>query len=326
MLGIPNSLTSGVLYPREPIWGIGGTGQELAIKSGAGRLFYVDSGHADANDNNDGLEPNHPKATLASAIASPFLSNYDTIFVSGTVTESIVTPDYVTGPSYVRIVGTGVSQFGPQWDSGAADAPCLDLRAPGWRIEGFRFYGPTTEACIQLRHTDTGANDIAIRTIIKDCYFDGSPNTTALYGIETHGCYDVWVVGCQFAFFHNGGGTGVAIRSGTTPLAIPYRNKIIGCQFYENDNHVYVGMNASIVQDNVFQAAGKVYSATIKLRTTDAGGDGNNNLVVGNYLPGDYSVAGGYVGAATDEWIGNFASDIAEAEVGDNGITILPPA
>jgi len=315
MLGIPDVLTSGAHYPRAGIWGIAGTARELAIKSGAGRVFFVDPSHANANDNNDGLDPDYPKATLTSAVTSSLISSYDTVFVVSDLTESVVTPDYETGPNYINIVGVG-----PE----AADEPCLDLRAVGWRIEGLRFYGPQEAAAVELRHTDSGENDIAIRTIIKDCLFDGL--SEGLYGIGTHGCYDVWIVGCSFCYFHQDDSSGCAIQGLTTPLAIPYRNRIIGCQFYENDNHVYCGMNASIVQGNTFQAAGKEYSPTIILSTEDAVGDGNNNMVWGNFFPGDYSVAGGYVGGATDEWQGNFASDTDEAEVGDNGLTIAIPS
>jgi hypothetical protein len=51
------------------------------------------------------------------------------------------------------------------------------------------------------------------------------------------------------------------------------------------------------------------------------------NQIVGNFLDGDYSNAGGYTAgsAGTDNWLGNFAFDIAEAEVGDNAVTIAAP-
>jgi len=38
------------------------------------------------------------------------------------------------------------------------------------------------------------------------------------------------------------------------------------------------------------------------------------------------SFAGGYISGANDMWVGNIAEDTAEAEVGDNGITIAIPA
>lgn len=46
--------------------------------------------------------------------------------------------------------------------------------------------------------------------------------------------------------------------------------------------------------------------------------------------PGQWGVsgsdAGGYISGANDMWVGNIAEDTAEAEVGDNGITIAIPA
>jgi len=52
------------------------------------------------------------------------------------------------------------------------------------------------------------------------------------------------------------------------------------------------------------------------------------NQVVGNYFDGDYSNTGGYYANAANPgmWVGNIAEDVAEAEVADNGFTILPPA
>ncbi len=58
--------------------------------------------------------------------------------------------------------------------------------------------------------------------------------------------------------------------------------------------------------------------------TVDGGGDAN--VVTGNWFGGDYSNTGGYAANETDMWTGNYAEDVAEAEVGDNGLTIAQPA
>jgi len=318
---------------REPVWGIAGTGREGRVVKGDLQVFYVDSGHANANDANEGLDPEYPLATIQELInrslgtgtlSAPALQSYDTIYVSGTVSEDVVTGDYTQMPSYVSIIGVGPSRYSPAWEGDDASTPSLDLRCVGWRVSGFRFYGKTGAAAIVLRHTDTGANDIAIRTVIDGCYFDGL--TTGLYGIETHGCYDVWVKDCTFSLWHNAGGTACGLISTTTPLAIPYRQHVVNCQFYDNDNHLDCAMNGSFVRGCTFQQVGYAYTATVSLRTSQGGNPGDDNVISGNVLTGDYSVAGGYTGGAADIWIGNFADDVAEAEVGDNGITILPPA
>lgn len=287
-------------------------------------ILYVDSGHGNADDNNDGTDPNYPKATVQSAVDSSLLTSYSEIRVSGTVSEDVITPDYVTGPNYVWLRGMGISRYSPAWEGDDASTASLDMRAVGWRVSGFRFYGKTSAACIELRHTDSGANDIAIRTIIEDCYFDGL--TTGETGIESHGCYDVWVVNCTFALWNNAGNTAACMRVTTTPLAIPYRNYILGNKFHDSDNGVIWNSNGSFFQGNMFQPTGYAYSMVQVLNTAIAGPSGDDNIVWENCFPGNYSIAGGYRAGAADAWLGNWADDIAEAEVADNGITILPPA
>jgi hypothetical protein len=116
------------------------------------------------------------------------------------------------------------------------------------------------------------------------------------------------------------------MRVRNCPTAIPYRNFILGNYFYDNENGVYWPCNGSIFRGNVLQKAGFAFTMTTVLATNDGAGAGEGNVVAQNVLTGDYSIVGGYRGGATDIWIGNFADDVAEAEVADNGLTILPPA
>lgn len=304
--------------------GVPGSDVSLGLRTvPQSKVLYVDVNHPDASDAHDGTDPDHPLATVQEAV-DKLEHNYDMIVVRSMGAESVVTPDYTDTFSYVTIIGAGTSRYAPAWESAAAATPCLDLRAVGWRIQGFRFYGPTQAACIELHHTDLTGNDIAIRTIIEDCYFDGL--TTGRYGILSHGCYDVWVVNCTFSLFHNAvAGGAVAMIVTTTPLAIPYRNHIVGCKFYDNDNHVIWPCNGSFVYGCMFQPVGYAYAATQVLNTSIVGNPGDDNVVFGNCMPGDYSIAGGYRPGAADAWLGNWADDVAEAEVGDNGITIARP-
>lgn len=286
-------------------------------------VMYVDNGYADASDSNDGIDPMAPKATVQSAVNSTLLTPYSTIVVSGDVAEDVITPDYVTGPNYITILGGGVSRYSPAWTGAAAGTSGLDMRAVGWRVQGFRFYGKTGASCVVLRHTDSGANDIAIRTVITDCYFDGL--TTGLYGLESHGCYDVWVVNCTFKLWNNVANTATGMIVTTTPLAIPYRNHIIGNVFEDSDNGMMWPSNGSLFAHNYVKPTGYAYTMVQAFNTSLVANPGDDNLVVGNFFGGDYSIAGGYRGGAADEWFGNFSPDIAEAEVSASGITILPP-
>lgn len=287
-------------------------------------VLYVDSGYATADDNNVGTDPLYPLATVQAAVDSPLLTSYSEIRVNGTVSEDVVTPDYATGPNYVWLRGQGISGYSPAWEGDDASTASLDMRAVGWRVSDFRFYGKTSAACIELRHTDSNANDIAIRTVIHNCLFDGL--TTGRYGIWSHGCYDVWIIDCVFQLWHNAvGGGAIPLWANTTPLAIPYRNHIIGCQFWDSDNGAVFPCNGSEWHDNMFQPVGYAYSMTQVLNTSVGGNPGDDNVLWGNVFPGDYSIAGGYNPGAADEWLGNWASDTAEGEVGDNGITVGRP-
>ena len=310
-------------YPGQ--WGVPGSDNNLGLRSWSqSKVMYVDYAHAAANDSNDGTDPNFPLSTIQAAIGK-LEHNYDVIRVRSINSsgESVVTPAYNATYSHVTIEGIGDTPYAPSWISAAVNTPCLDLRAVGWRIRGFRFYGPTGAACIELRHTDSGANDIAIRTIIEDNLFDGL--TVGLAGIITHGCYDVWIRNNIFQLFHNAGGTAACISLGVAPLAIPYRCHIIGNVFWDCDNGVDHPCNGCEIAQNRFQPVGYAYTMTTVLRTNTIANPGDDNIVWGNVMPGDYSIVGGYVPGAADTWIGNMADDTAEAEVGDNGWTIARP-
>jgi hypothetical protein len=290
------------------------------------QIFYVNSAHANASDLNEGISADAPFATVQAAVINANLHSYDTIFVGGPVAESVVTLDYNLGANYVSLIGAGDSMYSPYWETDNAALPCLDLRAVGWKVSGFRFWGPTTAACIQLRHTDTNADDIAIRTVIEGNLFDGL--TTGRYGIVTHGCYDVWIKDNVFQLFHNAvAGGAVPLLVGTTPLAIPYRNHVIGNVFWDNDNGAIFPCNGSRVEGNLFQKTGYAYTMAQVLQTSVGGNPGDDNIVTKNVFQGDYSIAGGFTAGAADYWMQNISDDLAEAEVdADTGFTIARPS
>jgi hypothetical protein len=308
-------------------WGVPGSDAPLGIRTlPQSIVLYVDFNHGAANDNNTGTDPDAPLAHIQQAVNN-LQHAFDVIIVrsidpSG---ENVHTPDYTDTFSYVSLIGAGDTMYSPDWLPRNTNLPNLDLNAVGWVISGFRFEVPLNGCAIELHHTDVSGNDIAIRTIIKNCLFDGL--TTGRYGIVSHGCYDVWVVNCVFQLFNNAvAGGAVCLLTGTTPLAIPYRNHIIGNVFWDSNNGAVFPCNGSEIKGNLFQPVGYAYPMTLVLQTSIIANPGDDNVVHGNTFPGDYSIVGGYRGGAADIYIGNLATDVAEAEVGDNGFTILPPA
>ena len=292
--------------------------------SSRGLVFYVDANTGD--DANDGWLPSHPKLTIQSAVDSDYLVSGSVIQLApGTYSESVETPDYVTGPNYVTIVGMGSVPYAVQWNSGLATNPCLDLQGLGWRIQNIKFFGPVTESAVHLRFGDSGANDIASHTVIQGCVFEGLD--VGRYGITQHGAADVWILDCLFKGFHNAvGGGAIALWNEDHDVANPYNQQLQGCTFRDNDNHVICPMDGSTVSGNSFQSIGLTYTAVQTLETSIAANVTDANVVSGNIFGGDYSLAGGYRGGAADSWIGNISDDLLEAEVADNGFTVAPPA
>ena len=323
------SISRPTILQREPQFflqqfGISGADSQLGWRTHPDAIvLYVDSGHGNANDSNWGTDPLHPKATVQSAVDSTLLTPYSEIRISGTVSESVVTPDSSDGPNYVWIRGQGVSRYSPTWTSDLETTIALDMRATGWKVSGFRFLGNTTAANIAIRYADTNANDVAIKTVIQECYFDGQ--IVGLTAIESHGAFDVWILNNTFSLWNNAGNTSCCLRAVDDGLAIPLRNYVIGNVFDNSDNGVIFPCNGSYFTDNVFQPVGVTYTMVQALQTSVGGTPGDDNVVTRNHFGGTYSVAGGYTAGAADDWVGNIAMDVASPQVADNGYTVLRP-
>ena len=151
-----------------------------------------------------------------------------------------------------------------------------------------------------------------------------------LYGIDFAGApHRVTVEGCEFIEWRSAGGAAFAICITNTTHALPLQCRIQNNLFWSNENHVgsvdaLRSFNSSLFTGNVFDQ--NAYIATTVM--LDFRASTISNIAVGNYFGGDYSNGGGYYDSlgASANWIGNFAEDVAEPEVGDNGLTVLPPA
>lgn len=306
--------------------GVHGSASALGIRlAPRAVVLFVDKSHADASDAHDGTDPEHPKLTIQGAVSSTLLTDGSVIAVqSAAYVENVVTRAYTVGPRNVTLLGLGAGPYMPTWTSTAAASPCLDVRAPEWRISGFKFTANTGAFAVYLRNTVPTALAIAVGTIIEDCDFDGAG--TGLGGIAAHGApYEVIIRRCKFGMHHTGATAGTAIADTDVSVLSAYRWLIEDCDFYENDNHIDLAANVSIIRRCEFLTDG-TYPAVkiIDLRTGTIG----HNMVTKCTLMGDYSNTGGYYDTAAGAgcWVGNFAQDTLESEVGDNSITIAPPA
>lgn len=327
---------------REKIWGLFGTGALARQVKGDQKNFYINPGHANASDDVNGTDPLAPLATLQSLIdrtvatnagtgtQRPIIETFDNIFVSGDLVESVTITDWSTIGAYCNLIGVGNNYYNPVWQSEAADEPCLILGCNGWRVQGFRFSVPSAQAAIVLPATQApyGANATGTRVNIAGNFFDGSIEAGGgLYGIDLHGApWNVEIRNNSFGLIANAANTSTALVDTNTGFANPRATIIEDNWFWENDNDIVMSLNMGLVRRNAFSGGGT--SATIQ--TVDLrGGSQGRNMVYGNaFGDADYSNAGGFWSNAANPggWAGNSSEDTAEAEVGDNGWTIAPPA
>ena len=327
--------TYGNLPGQKYIAGIPGTQIEPTVAQGDQQIFYVNAGHANASDFNYGTDPDAPLATLQevmdrpmgqSAIVSPVLAAGDVIYVKGNITETVVTNEDV--PQDVHLIGVGGGIDTPVWTAATAAGTAFTLRQAGWTISGFRFTTGAAGTAVRLEWVP-GSSYEANRTLITGNYFDGA--WAGLYAIDLFGApFDVWIVGNEFREYRRGDASAYAIIVTDSSTANPYMCVIRDNIFWENENHIgslgnNKSFNLTLFKDNIFHD-GVLIAATLLLDLR--GGSQGENIVTGNTFCGDYSNAGGYYANAANPgmWVGNFAEDVLEAEVADNGVTVAPPA
>lgn len=321
--------------------GIIGTSADEYVGEG-GKCFFIgrpSTRDVAASDNHDGTDPREPMATLQGLInrtaaivagtgtRQPYLREHDTIYIQTDITESVVTGDTTDMPAHINIVGVSSDEWSPAWATDVVTNPCLTIRALGWTVQGIKFLPGTGAAGIKLDWVP-GTDYNASRATIRGCEFDGA--WSGLYGIDLSGApYDVRIDRCEFRELRQGGNAFAIITTDSTE-ANAYMCKITDCLFWENNNHVGTaagdrGFNLSLFKGNTFHE-GVLIAATLMLDLR--GGSRGKNIVTENTFCGDYSNTGGYHAnaGAPGNWVGNFAEDLLEAEVADNGLTIAVPA
>ena len=324
------------LYPWYPgQMGVAGSDVQRGLRwAPEGIVLYVDENHPNATANNDGTDPENPINSVQTAVnrlisfATAFASSLEgsviVVAAEATIAETVTVP--ATAPTGCTILGAGGSNHQPTWTAATAAGTALTILQTGWTVEGFTFEAGTEGHSIDL--VGTGSTG-AYKTTIRNCRFDGLWG--GLYGVTFSGApHRVVIENCEFLEWRSPGGAAFAIIVLDSSDSNPYECHIRNNVFWENENHIGSlaadrAWNVSTFTGNIFHE-GELITATLMLDLR--GGSRGNNIVVGNYFCGDYSNTGGYYANAGSpgNWVGNFAEDVAEAEVGDNGLTVLPPA
>jgi hypothetical protein len=322
-------------YPGQ--FGVNGSDVQRGLRwEPQGIVLYVDENHSNTSAAADGTDPENPLNSIQTAVNRlvSFATSMSTtlegsvivVASEATIAESVIVNP--TAPQNCKILGMAQGIDAPTWTAATAAGTALTLRQAGWTVEGFRFVQGAAGTAVRLEWVPASGY-VANRTTLRNNYFDGA--WAGLYGINLVGApYDVRILNNEFREYRRGTATAHAIITTDASEANAYMCVIQNNLFWENENHVGSlnndrGFNLSLFQGNVFHP-GVLINATRMLDLR--GGTRGENIVVGNVFGGDYSNAGGYWDNAANpgNWVGNFVEDVAEAEVGDNGISVAPPA
>lgn len=282
-----------------------------------GRTWFVDPNYGSDGGNGKSWKT----AFLTMDRAFDNLASGDTIYFTGKILEQLVTPVQVFD---VSVIGVGnrprhadstpsggqyaSAQWGPPASGGTAAQATVRVLQQGWRFQNILFTMIDANAAgVEIvRNADSGNDE----RDASHCCVIGNRFAGAGVGVRitatsfTENPFNVLVQGNTF----NGNTTALLAAS-----AQPNMCQILDNYFISNTSAITAKFQASIIARNVIG----IFTAASSSGGIDVRSGGGNNKIFGNWLGGTYSNAGGYNGAAGDEWFGNFAS---------TGVTSSDPA
>jgi hypothetical protein len=270
--------------------------------------LYVDSvnGSATGDGRSWATAFNTISLAMAEAIvqaASVGIRGNVRIYVApGAYNEDVVTPLNTECPfgQLIAVNPTPHKSFGAAYIyASTAGQPAIKVRARGWLVKGFEIASLANTEAILLDGATANSNPAGFQ--LENCLVSGW-GVAGGVGIDVvkNGAPHTTIKDCMFEGFKDS-----AIKCSESGTDQPRYWEIFGCKFMDNANHLNMnprGFKESYIHDNVFMAAGANNTCTEKIDNTG----GNSTVFTKNYLAGTYSNAGGYTGAANDEWGGNF--------------------
>jgi len=259
--------------------GVRGSDNSLGLRTTPqGNVYYVDSTHADASNDHDGTDPNHPKATLTSAIAAATANHGDVIVVGSNHAENLATGGAITvNKAGVHIVGYGAGEDRPTLTFTNA-AGSVIVSSPNVTIENILFVCGADSILIMV---DINADDVSL----VDCEL--RENTAVAQQFLT--AVDI-----------NGGGANAADRA-----------RIIGCRFISEAAGANQAIEIGAVEDGI-ELIGNFITGDYAVAGIHSGSILTNLLLANNNIrnvnAGDWAVE--LSAAATGMAIDNrFSSD-----------------
>jgi hypothetical protein len=269
----------------------------LAEVSQMGNVWYVDSVNGSDTDN-DGTTLDQAYATIATAVAAAAAN--DTIYIRGSFSEAVTVS--VEG---LKIIGLGTAPKQAQWTA-AADAVCLTIAAAYVHVENIYFRPPAYAAS---RATSAITLSSAHHARIIGNRFQGKAGSQAAIYSPVCNSDNVYIVGNEF-FYLNTATYGAGIL-GVEAGGLSYSGWMIADNVFQscvtaiNINGRCCNVLRNIIAEAGIAATGAggtVLALGIDLSGTSSYG----NQVHGNYLGGTYNATLYKIGAAGDDWGGNF--------------------
>lgn len=253
-----------------------------------GKSFYVDS--VSGKNTNNGKSWDKPFLTLAYALTK--MEDRCTLWVSGRFQEQVIVPQ---GLDYFSMIA-GSRMRRSAHIEGMDTAPLVHVKAKNFYMEGFYLEPNNDAAAVKLTRAAVVANGEA-----NDATLVNLEIWTGKYGIDLDGApNDVAIIGGSIRNLRASGGTAIFVSSAAQVFA--KHTYIYKVRMQGNVNHIVGAFSDSIIEGCVLADAGNGATTTSKI---DLNG-GTDNQVVGNFLAGIYSIAGGYRAGTNDDWVGNF--------------------
>jgi hypothetical protein len=279
---------------------------------GGGRNIFVAPNHANASDANSGYDANNPLQTITQGISLARADRGDTIFVlqndgwqygsglTATITEAVTIPADKPG---LRLLGCGAGSMGVNWEAGVTGTFCLTINAIDTIVEGFNFWGTTTNCHGILCHWSGGGpgGTYGENVVINNCIFtDGIE-----IGIQLLYSWYGKIINC---YFDECNAYGIYVDQAEGDIA---NTQILSNWFYDCDVAMYLAdADYCLIQGNKIHKM----TALVSGSATDEGlvieNGGSENLVIDNYFTCPLINWANFCSASGDDmWSNNYLSD-----------------
>lgn len=144
-----------------------------------GRIFYLNPSHTNADDDNDGQDPNYPLATLAQAYANCTANQNDTVIYVAGSTSLTLTAALTWAKSYTHLIGVcapvNVGQRARifQLSTLTGASPLLTISASGCIFKDFYIFQGVADATSLVNVSVTGE-----RNYFENVHFAGGGHAT----------------------------------------------------------------------------------------------------------------------------------------------------